>query len=272
MAKTPRDICLFCDQKATTGEHLFSRWIRKRFRPPRWSAFTAMDAAYEHRGYAILQKKNIRRRHPRPITTIKIHVVCHDCNTKWMSILDNTAKPVLLRMIEGQTTALTASERQIVAQWIALKTIVLDAEDEEQSAIPESDRKAVRRGKALPSQWQIWVGMTGVDDGLACSRQTGHLTLGQPDDSDWAATPNTNNTIFALGRLFIFVLVGAFPFAEVKRFKAFKKLQPIRARARHLHWPPKERLSDQEVVNLIRFLKNVSGVPDPFRGMTAPTH
>jgi hypothetical protein len=56
----------------------------------------------------------------------KIPVVCEECNTGWMSRLETAVIPILTPIIKGSFCAITPDRRRLIAEWLTLKTMVLE--------------------------------------------------------------------------------------------------------------------------------------------------
>ena len=52
--------------------------------------------------------------------------VCVPCNTRWMSQLENTAKPILQRMVRAKRVVLDERSQRIVARWAGKTAMVMD--------------------------------------------------------------------------------------------------------------------------------------------------
>ena len=50
--------------------------------------------------------------------------VCAACNGGWMERIEDAARPLLTRMIQGSRISLSRDDQDIVARWLALKAIV----------------------------------------------------------------------------------------------------------------------------------------------------
>src|SRR6185503_20533123 len=109
--------CLFCNTPLLAGgtrEHVFPKWILDRLgirtahiSPTHFSPDGEVLSTRQH-----------------TLENVQEGRVCHDCNTGWMSRLENETRPLLLSVFDDARTVadLTHPERETVARW-ALKTV-----------------------------------------------------------------------------------------------------------------------------------------------------
>lgn len=102
-----RTECLFCEGftgAALTDEHVWPAWMIREF---------------EARGVVIDGSGRSR-------PAVPVVQVCSDCNNRWLSVLENDCKPLLLRMWNEPTT-LNPQERELLAVWATKTAITVDA-------------------------------------------------------------------------------------------------------------------------------------------------
>ncbi len=84
----------------------------------------------------------------------KPRVVCRDCNTGWMSLLDGATKPILRPLILGEKRHLTSEDQKILATWVCLKNMVAEFSDSKTiatSAVEAPDRHL--SGRLANEEW-----------------------------------------------------------------------------------------------------------------------
>jgi hypothetical protein len=114
-----RKFCLFCRQALTksmaTNEHVIPQWLLRLFRI---GDQTVSPAGWQ-RG-----KGHSRRSHP--WSRLVVSDVCENCNSGWLSDLENAVKPFLPALAAGQRllSTLTDEENLVLARW-ATKTAFL---------------------------------------------------------------------------------------------------------------------------------------------------
>ncbi|MDA8208038.1 MAG: hypothetical protein M0Z92_03500 [Actinomycetota bacterium] len=121
MAKR-RNPCIFCGTyENPSGEHLFSDWFNEIF--PQDSVVSTHsrcdvdnpDSNFGPRTWTAHQ-----------IANKEIYNVCVTCNTGWMSSIDGSTKPILVRMFGDQRAQITPAEQELLAAWTLLKSAVWD--------------------------------------------------------------------------------------------------------------------------------------------------
>jgi hypothetical protein len=238
--------CPFCDRPAKlTKEHIWSKWTRRllKYNQPKhqharveWSAESARVT------YARTYGGDARNRSPK--------AACQDCNNGWMSELDDEAKPFLIPLIKGKAALLDVEAQQMVAAWIAMKTMAAEYFEPERIAVPLSERQYMRRHARTPDNWRIWIGH--YERGGDWSGQWVHGTAGAgservpPRDSD---RPNTQVTTFVIGNLYTNVISS-----EVPSIVEYARLGPAGRKLLAPIWPiqeafvawPTNALNDQD--------------------------
>jgi hypothetical protein len=142
--------CRFCGafDRQLTNEHVWPTWLRD-FLPPilgrsygeRWNSATG------------------RQRWQQALLASTVRVFCNGCNNGWMSQLEDAAKPVVGPMVIGQAVELDATAQEIVANWIACKSLVAVQTSGVEQPIPEYHYRRVHdfRG-APPNTMRVWIG------------------------------------------------------------------------------------------------------------------
>ena len=112
--------CVFCNRSSVTKEHIFPAWIGKAMRKdPVWRDKFLGGRA----GYWSGPKTN-EWTTDRPLG-MEANLVCAKCNSRWMGDIENTAKPILTKMIFGEDTIeLDQDTQQVVATWACLRTLL----------------------------------------------------------------------------------------------------------------------------------------------------
>jgi hypothetical protein len=136
--------CLFCSNPANTGEHLFSDWILEELkstepirisigsRPPVWKD-----------GVEII-----------------VNCVCGDCNSTWMSDLENENKSHMLPMMHSKRVELDPAQQKLLARWAILKSVVMEATNRKREVFyGVGERKGLMPpSPSLPNSTLVWIG------------------------------------------------------------------------------------------------------------------
>jgi hypothetical protein len=149
--------CPFCGvvdenngkRKSRTVEHIIPQWL---------AAHLGMEnVPITGARWDVPTRKTIETRRQSAATFVAGRI-CADCNTVWMSQLENEAKPVLVRLIDDpkKLAALSADEKKILARW-TLKTAAAvnlasfgNPNDPRDRPIPTEHLRALKRG-GLPN-------------------------------------------------------------------------------------------------------------------------
>lgn len=149
----PRE-CAFCDAKAKdTGEHVWSKWISKIL--PGKKRLRQLDA----------ERKVIRQKLSNTIDW-KAPVVCHPCNTRWMSdIIENKhAKPAMSDLILDKPGTLITQERANSIALFAFKTaVILDQlVTNREPFFERSVRHEFRKSLSVPRNVHMWLARSAL--------------------------------------------------------------------------------------------------------------
>jgi hypothetical protein len=141
--------CIFCKRGGLTKEHIFPDWLGKMV--PR-------TATEKHARGALFNEDSppLAIRNGKALTT-KYRIVCKMCNETWMGGIENSTKPILLRMMRGDPTNLTFSDQVNLATWLTLKSMLVDLIDPRQSVIPQVVRTSMLERPTAPGRWHAWV-------------------------------------------------------------------------------------------------------------------
>jgi hypothetical protein len=122
--------CLFCDTPLTSGgslEHVFPQWLLDHL-DLRMTPVSPTHLSSDGRVLSV-------RRHT--LAGLQEGRVCRDCNNGWMSQLEGTAMPLLLRLFSGnrRVDSLSAPERRVIARWAVKTACVLNSASNYRSTV-----------------------------------------------------------------------------------------------------------------------------------------
>jgi hypothetical protein len=100
---------IFCGNPAGSREHIWPKWIleRKKFGPFRLERTGATDVILN--------------------TELTTKAVCYDCNTGWMSKLEEALKPILEQMFERKSVSFEIYQQELVALSMVKMAFVWDS-------------------------------------------------------------------------------------------------------------------------------------------------
>jgi hypothetical protein len=113
--------CLFCDNIASSREHIWPDWLVREFE--KYGPNQHVNASF------LLNKQQIRAWN-QPTITHTAKFVCRPCNEVWMSQLEHYVKPLLLPFVHHATriTGVFNTEQQCgIAAWLTLRSMIFDA-------------------------------------------------------------------------------------------------------------------------------------------------
>jgi hypothetical protein len=198
--------CIFCQQaKKMSREHIWGDWLKAYVRPA-MNKHNFQAVRINRPGEQTTDIVTLRAGDP---LRSKVKVVCADCNNRWLSEIQNRARPLLIPLITGERIALGSVAQERVGAWCAMATMTAEFIDRDPTtiAVPQSDRDWLRNNGMAPRGWWIWLAHYQRRKWPA---QWVHLTLpilAAKDVPENAAEvyvmPNTQVTTFVVGSLFV---------------------------------------------------------------------
>jgi hypothetical protein len=135
--------------------------------------------------------------------------VCEDCNNRWMSALQEAAKPHLIPLFKGEKSVLTADAQKAIATWIAMATMTGERMAKNSAVtVPQLERDWLMNNRVPPDgTWRVWIGRCSEPwRGQQWVRTTSIILDAEKlpnavmtDDR----VPNTQATAFKIGKLYI---------------------------------------------------------------------
>jgi hypothetical protein len=147
----PYDPCIFCGQNnKPSTEDVLAKWIKKALGP----------VEIEIRPFARYGKANLFKHVAKPkgrSLGVFSKLPCRPCNTRWMSALENTVRPILTPLFFGQKVKLTAEECRLIARWFLKIVMILDFQGDGAVYFTDDERRMVCSSTDLPHRTHIWV-------------------------------------------------------------------------------------------------------------------
>lgn len=142
-------ICIFCGKEDLTQEHILPKWIQKYFQP----SSVDLNVVQKSDGKTYEFKEKAFNH------TAKI--VCKECNSGWMSDLENEVQGLLGPMFNGSnpSTILSTYERSLIAHWAAKTFAILEfSSNEHVSHMPRSVPTSLYSTRTLSQEHTIYMG------------------------------------------------------------------------------------------------------------------
>jgi hypothetical protein len=155
----PRHFCIFCGGGDLSKEHFWPQW--------------AFDLLPESSGHKIMRALGdgplmTHRDRQGATKTVTLRVVCRKCNTGWISRMEGAVRPLLTPLIVGQPIFLTVENQHALAEWIALKVILLEQSDKSQVVVTQAERTAFYESRQIPANMRIRLAVCG-EGGWRCA-------------------------------------------------------------------------------------------------------
>lgn len=141
-------VCSFCGGAGRQSkEHAVPQWFAK-LKPE--TASVRVEG--EHRN---LRKWDIVTDE----VDIKVGGCCIDCNTGWMSQLEDEAKPFLLPLLAGNEIELTPDSQETIATWAVKTCMVLEFSGAASRVkfFTQNEREALGRERRIPSSTAVFL-------------------------------------------------------------------------------------------------------------------
>lgn len=213
--------CIFCGRFGDKSrEHFYPNWVASHvtYKQPVHHTLTTVTAM----GFAPAQVTHEVRREGHLVTR-KLRVVCRTCNNGWMSQLEESAKPILLRGFSGQPFCLSQDEQDVLSRWACLKAIVAENSEPELATTPAEDRRVFFETQAPPSYFRVALGIHATSSQTWCVRKAMAISFSrmiQPPLLD-GLKKNTQLLTFIFGALVFQVLA-----ARVTKFNLLQDAAP----------------------------------------------
>ena len=195
----------------------------------------------------------------------KLRVVCRECNSGWMSTLENAAKPMLTKILEDSSFTLSQFDQACLARWLAMKTIVGEHAEKGISVTPLNDRKLFKDEGKIPDYFAIYIGRQISFIETAWQRMSQILASSPrgPNPPLNRAQHNIQTVTFICGPLLAFsVGVLEYEINASKLFNLPKLVQIYPPTQERVSWPPVCTLNSGEVNHIAFALDKLKNHPN----------
>lgn len=249
----PRRLCIFCEGYPISHEHIWADWMRVYL--PKWDVKNHRAEFTMRRPTGAVTNTILRSGEPQ---SGRLAVVCEACNTGWMSILQQEAKPILIPLIEGKPILLARKQKCVLAAWIAMFTMVSEFLDKtgERIAITLRERSYLRETGKVPPNWKVWIAHQNQKTwrGPLLFHETMHVSKGDEPASD---VPNTHSTTAFFGELYMHAISSqTLDISRQKMHGVYEtivsQLWPVRPNV--ISWPPNRPLTNDEAEHIAKGL------------------
>jgi len=154
--------CIFCSGSPLSEQHCIPNWIEKEFPEGRIHHNNFRATAINSNGTIYLTPETIYRQGRLGVKRLKI--VCEKCNNHWMSIIENEAKPIVIKLVNNEQYMLTLKEREIIATWMMLVTIIFENDQPNTKAVDKAERDFLYQNLMPTDNWEFYLGKSDEDE------------------------------------------------------------------------------------------------------------
>src|SRR6266568_2777620 len=108
-------ICMFCDARATTAEHIWPEWVVTALGK---RATVEMWFGDEKRTWRVGKNKRSQAR---------VKYLCQPCNNNWMSGLESAAIPIIRPFMNDLSIRLDDEAQRLITAWAVKMTMVFES-------------------------------------------------------------------------------------------------------------------------------------------------
>lgn len=206
--------CVFCGlERKMTSEHVWGEWT-KGYVPRAANKHNHANVFVPRPGEP--EPPNVRIRAGDHLDA-QVRIVCSECNSGWLSRIQNAAKSSLIPLFEGRSCTLDEASQKVVATWVAMATMTGEylANDQKRIAIPQSDRTWIMQNGTPPPGWAIWIGHYTRQQNPSQWVKAGFPVLNTDElpeaVSDDDRIPTLQTTAFSVGDFYAFAMSSHFP-------------------------------------------------------------
>jgi hypothetical protein len=122
--------CIFCGSEDNLSkEHLWSDWARKAIEADAELPVSTVP-------HVIKRSDGSNKQWEAPVFSATLNKVCRDCNSTWMSDVEDLTKDLVLPMLRNEQVLLEKEEQLCLAAWGYLKVLVHQRVDRQRSCRP----------------------------------------------------------------------------------------------------------------------------------------
>jgi hypothetical protein len=264
--KRPTRKCIFCGANANSKEHVWPAWLHNLLGPQQAGARHNRELyTFSPREGHVVTGANGRQG---DIRTIRIRAVCAKCNNGWMNALEEEVRPALVPLVTAQKTVLTVNQLEVLARWLALKTIVVEHANPRTSLTPEEDRTALFERGAIPTYFNFYAAHNVGRQRLYFLRNSHTIaaTKDGPKPPLEGTDKNVQSVTLVVGEA-VFQVVAT----RLHAFEVEEKAQCLGFHNRCRIWPkppaefacpPRPRLDEQQIDFVANFLHRFYQAPN----------
>ena len=194
-----------------------------------------------------------------------VRAVCKRCNEGWMSALEQRVRPTLEPLVRGQPCTLDQAAQTTLAEWVALKTMVIEQATRDDAVLAQEDRHALMNEGRIPDGILILIGRTRPPGWWTSAMERHVATMSGNAGgmlSDNARGKNVATVALGLGALLVYVLVCRAPgLALDTAVRLDPRVPRLWPTSGGILWPLPRSLSDADAHALASSLRTLIAHP-----------
>lgn len=217
MTRATEKRCPFCQCPGKLSrEHPFGKWARPHVEMDRERGVHRVTRALDPHGRVHIGRLE-RTRDGDPLRH-QIKSACRDCNSGWMSLLQQRAAPVAIPFVQGAFPHLADGTRTTLAAWAVMVTMNLEYYDPPTVSVPQWQRSFLRESAYPPPNWYVGIARyCGEEFRSSFYHRALILYDGSQPPAALPDDDKAQSCIFALGQTLFhtFSVGGSARFAEI---------------------------------------------------------
>lgn len=168
------------------------------------------------------------------VYNIQIRAVCETCNNGWMNRLEGEARPFLEPLVTGEAVALDSEQMHKIAEWLALKSMVMEHGAPDAAVTTRYYREMFRYRREIPHFYRIYLACHSGEPIASSFRESRCIALSPiPSPPLGGVANNVQTLIIIIGR--VFAVIHA---ARVDNFSIEQGLAIPKLYTTSRIWPP----------------------------------
>lgn len=196
--------CEWCGRRPLTREHLIPRWLRDLLHA-RWGDEFGLDISIE-----VSNEHGVTggRSHAAPLPEMVVKAVCTNCNSGWMAELESAVRPVLSRMVTGESVHLDERAQADLARWAAKTAILVGHYLPGLTVLDGAERRDLASLGQAPLGFHIRLAHLDAIEGMPLNLLASNHVARRPGDPVSVDEPNSFSVTLAIGHLVVAVIGG----------------------------------------------------------------
>lgn len=197
-------VCIFCDQPATTAEHVIPAWALEVIGRLSRSALNRMQMQFGEDGPS--RTWRVRGSDSSSDSHIRVKRLCLECNSRWMSQLEDLCRPSISPLMNDLSIPISYADQRWVATWGLKTAMVFECVRGGQWFYSQADREHLRATLAPTIDTKVWLGRHSRVGDLLSFAEGKKLGSGAREPIHGALLREGYVTTFALAHLVIQIL------------------------------------------------------------------